>query len=170
MNASEIMGFVLTLLVMLVGVAGAVLPGLPGTPLIFIAALVHRLVFGERGASVLVIVVCGVIAAVSLVMEILATTYGAKRMGATWRGILGAGLGAVVGLFFAPLGLIFGPLLGAFIGEALGGRDAREAGKAGLGAFIGLIVGAAGKLACAVTMIGLWTLNVLLGAAGKLAP
>jgi uncharacterized protein len=161
MTPLEITGFVIALLVMLVGIAGAVLPGLPGTPLIFIAALVHRLVIGPAGASVWVLVTLGVVAAVSLGLDFLATTYGAKRLGATWRGMVGAGVGGILGLFFMPVGLLLGPLVGACLGELLGGREWRDAGKAGLGAALGLIAGTAGKLGCAVAMIGLWVANVL---------
>ena len=62
----------------------------------------------------------------------------------------------------SPLGLLLGPLFGAVLGELLGGRKWLEAGKAGLGAILGILVGTAGKVACALGMIGLWTLHILL--------
>ncbi len=162
MSAAEITGFVLALLVMLVGLVGAVLPGLPGPPLIFMAALGHRLYFGERGAAWWVIIVLGLIGALSLLLDFLATTYGAKRLGATWRGMVGAGIGAIVGLFiFPPWGLILGPLLCAALAEMLGGRPWKEAGKAGVGAAFGVLAGTAGKVACCLAMIGLFVLQLL---------
>lgn len=162
MTASEITGLVLTLLLMLLGLIGAVLPGLPGPPLVFVAALLHRLYFVERSVAVWVVVVLGLIAAASYAFDFAATTLGARKLGATWRGMVGAGLGAVVGLFILPpWGLILCPLLAATFGELLGGRQWREAGKAGLGAALGLIAGTVGKVASCLTMIVLFFLNLL---------
>lgn len=161
MDATEILGLVLTLLVMLFGLAGAVLPALPGTPVVFFAALGHKLYFGDHGASWIVIALLGVLAAFSLLVDFLATTYGAKKLGATWRGMVGAGIGAVLGILWPPLGLLLFPLLGATLAEMVGGREWREAGKAGLGAAIGVVAGTVGKVACCLGMIGLFVLNVL---------
>lgn len=163
MSATEILGLVLTLLVMLVGLVGAVLPALPGTPVVFIAALGHKLYFGDQGASWLVIVLLGILAAFSMLMDFLATTYGAKTLGATWRGMVGAGVGAVLGLLWPPFGLLLFPLLGAMLAEMLGGREWKEAGKAGVGAAVGVVAGTVGKVACCLGMIGLFVLNVLWG-------
>ena len=162
MTASEVTGLVLTLLLMLLGLIGAVLPGLPGPPLIFVAALLHRLYFGDRSVAVWVIVVLGLLAAISFALDFAATTLGARKLGATWRGMVGAGLGAVLGLFiFPPWGLILCPLFAATFAELLGGRQWREAGRAGLGAALGLIAGTVGKVASCLTMIALFFLNLL---------
>lgn len=163
MTAAEATGFLLALVVMLLGLVGAVLPGLPGPPLIFAAALVHRLYFGDRGVAWWVVIVLALLTAVSMVLDFVATSMGARRFGATWRGILGAGLGALMGLFvFPPFGLILGPLLGAVIAEMLGGREFKSAGKAGVGALLGLFAGTAAKVAACLAMIVLFALNLLL--------
>jgi uncharacterized protein YqgC (DUF456 family) len=160
-NATEVLGFILTLLVMLCGVAGSVLPGLPGTPLIFAAALGHKLWFADQSASWLTVVVLGFLAVLSVLMDFVATTYGARRLGATWRGILGAMLGAIVGLFaFPPFGLVLFPLVGAALAELIGGRPWKEAGKAGVGAAIGVVAGALGKIGCSLAMVALWLFGV----------
>jgi uncharacterized protein YqgC (DUF456 family) len=75
--------------------------------------------------------------------------------------MVGALVGAMVGLFFVPVGLILGPVIGAILFEMLGGREWREASKAGVGAAIGVIAGTVGKFACCVGMIGLFAINVL---------
>ena len=156
------MGFILTLLVMLVGMAGAALPGLPGTPLIFLAALGHRLCFGDQSASRIVVVVLGILTLASLALDFLATSYGAKRLGATWRGISGAFLGAVAGLFvFPPWGLVLLPLAGAAAAEMLGGRPWKEAGKAGVGAALGVVAGTLGRIAFSLAMVALWLFSFL---------
>lgn len=162
MTPTEVTGFILTLLVMLVGTVGAALPGLPGTPLIFAAALGHRLCFGDLSASRAVVVVLGLLTLASLALDFLATTYGAKRLGATWRGITGALLGAVAGLFvFPPWGLVLLPLAGAAAAEMLGGRPWKEAGKAGLGAALGVVAGTLGRIAFSLAMVALWLFSFL---------
>jgi uncharacterized protein YqgC (DUF456 family) len=161
MTADQVIGFVLVLLAMLVGLAGAIIPGLPGTPLVFAAALGHRLWFVDKSVSWWVVAVLGILMLFSLAVDFLATSVGAKGLGATWRGMVGAVIGAMIGLFFAPLGLILGPFLGAMLLEAIGGRDWRQASKAGAGAALGFLAGTVGRIACCVAMIGLFVLNLL---------
>ncbi|MFM8357525.1 MAG: DUF456 family protein, partial [Verrucomicrobiota bacterium] len=162
MTAAELTGLLLTLLVMLVGLAGAVLPGLPGPPVILLAALCHRLWFGDRGAAGWVLVLLALMTALSLVLDLLATAVGARKLGSTWRGVMGATLGALLGLLWMPLGLLLGPLLGAFLLELSAGKEWREAGKAGAGAALGLLAGVAGKLGVCLGMIALFCLHLLL--------
>jgi uncharacterized protein YqgC (DUF456 family) len=162
MTEEQIIGLALALFVMCVGLAGSVLPGIPSTPLVMLAAIGHRLWFGPASASNLALVILGVLTALSLVMDYLASMYGAKRLGSTWRGVVGAVVGGVIGIFFAFPGIIIGPFLGALTFEMLGGREWKEAARAGLGAVIGLFVGALGKLACCVAMIGLFAFSVVM--------
>jgi hypothetical protein len=97
----------------------------------------------------------------ALLMDSLASMYGAKKLGASWRGLVGAVGGAVVGLFFSLPGIILGPFMGATLLEMAGGRALAEAARAGLGAVIGILVGAVGKLACCVAMTTLFAVSVL---------
>ena len=161
MSAMEMTGFVLALLAMMVGLLGAVVPGLPGPPIIFVAALAHRLVLGPRGSAWWVVAVLAFLTVFSLGLDFLATSYGAKKLGATWRGAVGAAVGAMAGLFWAPIGLVVGPLLGAMALEMLAGRHWRDAGKAGIGAVLGLVAGTVGKVACCIAMIGLFAGEIL---------
>ncbi|MHC1768048.1 MAG: DUF456 domain-containing protein [Verrucomicrobiia bacterium] len=161
MSVDQWVGLILALVVMGVGIVGSIVPGLPGAPLVLIAAIVHRIYFGEASASNLVLGLLVALTLTSLVLDYLASVLGARKMGATWRGVAGALVGAVVGLFFGLLGIILGPLLGALLFEMLGGRDFPEATRAGTGALLGLFVGIVGKLACCVAMTALFTVNVL---------
>jgi uncharacterized protein YqgC (DUF456 family) len=161
MTFEQIVGLGVALLVMFVGVAGCLLPGLPGTPLILAGALLHKLWFGPAGAAWWVLVLLATLTALSLGLDYLASIYGAKRFGATWRGAVGAVVGGLVGLFFALPGILLGPFIGAFLFELAGRRHWKEASKAGVGATLGLLVGAAGKLASAVAMIGVFAANVV---------
>lgn len=162
MTAVDLTALVTALLVMLVGLLGSVLPGLPGPPLILAAAFLHKLVRADASADWWVVIVLAVLTLMSLGLDFVASSIGAKQMGATWRGAVGAAVGAIFGLLWMPFGLVLGPLLGATAFEMIGGRAWREAGKAGVGAVLGMLAGAIGKVACSIAMIGLFLGNLLL--------
>jgi hypothetical protein len=161
MTTEQIVGLVLTLLLMSAGVLGSILPGLPSTPLVLIAAIGHKLYFGDASAAWWVILLMAGFAGLAMLMDYLATMYGAKKLGATWRGALGAILGALIGLFYSLPGVILGPFVGAVAFELAGGRSMKESSLAGVGAVLGLLAGALGKLACCLAMTGLFVVNVL---------
>ena len=161
MTTEQVIGLIVTLLVMCVGAVGSVLPLLPGTPVVLIAAIGHKLYFGDKGAAIWVLVVLGVITGLSLLLDYAATYFGAKKLGATWKGSTGAIVGGLIGLFFNIPGVLLGPFIGALLFEWVGGRPFGESARAGLGATLGLLAGAAGKLAGCVAMMGLFGLNVV---------
>ncbi|HUB88029.1 MAG TPA: DUF456 domain-containing protein [Verrucomicrobiae bacterium] len=161
MTAWEIIGLSLALLVMLVGLAGCIVPGFPGTPLVLAAALIHRLCFGAAGASNLALIIMAALMVIALLFDFLAGFLGANKFGATWRGAIGALLGGIVGLFFGMVGILIGPFVGATVFELLGGREFEKAAKAGLGATLGLFAGIIGKFAIATVMILLFATNVI---------
>ena len=161
MTIEQIIGLGLALVVMGVGLVGTVIPGVPGVPLVLLAAGVHRLYFDAAGVSNAVLFILTVLTLMSLAIDYLASVMGARRLGATWRGVLGAVLGAMVGVFFAVPGVIIGPFLGAVAFERSGGREWKEAVRASVGAMIGVFFGAVRKVACGAVMIGLFTVNVI---------
>jgi uncharacterized protein YqgC (DUF456 family) len=161
MTTEQIIGLILALLIMAVGIAGSILPGLPSTPLVLVGAIAHKLYFGDTGAAWWVILILAVMTLLSLAMDYLATVYGAKRLGATWRGAVGAVVGGLIGLFFNLPGILLGPFIGAMLFEMAGGREWKEASRAGVGATLGLLAGAIGKLACCLAMVGVFTANVI---------
>ncbi len=161
MTTPEILWFAGALFIMAIGVIGCVFPAIPGTPLIFAAAIAHRFIVGEAGAQTWVLVTLGVMALLSLAADLAVSLYGAKRLGATRLGLIGAGVGGLIGLFLGPIGILLGPFVGAFSFEFAGGRAWRDSAKAGVGATIGLLVGAVGRVACAVSMTLLFFANVL---------
>jgi uncharacterized protein YqgC (DUF456 family) len=162
MTAEEIIGLSLTLLVMLVGLAGSIVPALPGPPLVLIAAVGHRLWFGQYGASAFVLLCLVVLTIWSFVLDYFAGVYGAKRFGATWRGVLGAFVGGIVGLFFSIPGLIIGPFIGAMVFELMGGYKFDKASRAGLGATLGVFAGILGKCFICVVMMVMFTVSVIM--------
>src|SRR6266513_4263415 len=138
MSADQIVGLLLALFVMLCGSAGSILPGIPGTPLVLAAAIGHRLYFGAAGANNWVLAALVFLTLLSVVFDYLASMFGAKKLGATWRGVLGAIVGGLIGIFFSLPGILLGPFLGALLFEMIGGREWKEAARAGLGAVMGL--------------------------------
>lgn len=151
---------------MLVGLIGSVVPGLPGSPLVLLAAILHRLYFGDKSVSNLVLIVLVLLMLASLGLDFLATVVGARKLGATWRGAVGAVVGGMIGLFFGLPGIILGPFLGAVLLELLGRKEFKKALQAGTGAVLGLLLGAVGKFALCVMMILLFAVNVVLRSTG----
>src|SRR5256885_25754 len=125
-SAAQIIGLIIALLIMAIGVAGSILPGVPSTPLVLLSAIAHKLYFGDAGAGWIVISLLVAFTALSLVMDYAASIYGAKRLGATWRGATGAMVGGLIGLFFNLPGILLGPFLGALVFEMAGGRKFKE--------------------------------------------
>ena len=139
----------LLILVMLVGVVGAVVPGIPGASLILGAIVVWGVVYGFTGLAWPLGVAIGVLL-VSVGVDFLATYWGAKQAGASKWGQIGAVVGLVLGFlgllpalpFGGPLlGILLGPLLGAIIGEYLYQRDLNLAIKAAVGILVGSLIG-----------------------------
>ena len=153
----------LTLLLMLVGLVGTLIPLLPGTTIILAAATLHRLMLGEE-QSIGWWTIGGLIALtlVSYALEILSGSLGAKWFGATRWGALGGLLGAIVGLFFGLVGVFLGPVIGVLLGELLGGKELLPAGKSTWGTVVGTTAGMIGNLALGVLMISWFLLAALL--------
>jgi uncharacterized protein len=170
MTMVEILGLLVALLIMSVGVAGSVLPAIPSTPLVIIAAVAHRLYFGEGSASNLVLGLMIGLMLLSMLLDQLGSMVGARKLGATWRGVVGAVVGGLVGLFFSLPGIILGPFLGAGLFELIGGRPWQEATRAGVGAVLGLLLGAVGKIACCVAMMLLFTFSVVMRTTAEVEP
>lgn len=114
----------ITLGVMLLGLLGSVLPGLPGVPLIFFAALVYAYFTGFEVVGAAVLVLLGFFAVLAFVSDYLATSYGARRFGASnWGavgGAVGGLVGALLGALFLGIGAVFGLLLGTIAGVFAG--------------------------------------------------
>ena len=139
-----------------VGLVGVVLPALPGTILIVVGLSLAAWADGFTRVSVWTMILIGIIGAASYAVDFVAAALGAKRMGASPRAVVGAGLGTLLGLFFGLPGLIFGPLVGAVLGELSAHRDFKRAGQAGMAAWIGFAIGTAVKIALAMSMVAIF--------------
>lgn len=154
--------FFLGCALVLAGLVGTILPALPGTPLVFLGLLLTAWAEGFGKVGWVTLTVLGVLTLASLGIDVAAGSLGAKRLGASWQATLGATLGTLVGLFFGFPGLLLGPFVGAAAGEYLARRSWRQAGKIGLAAWLGLVVGTAAKLALTFGMIGIFVLAYLI--------
>ncbi|HQX94642.1 MAG TPA: DUF456 domain-containing protein [Thermomonas sp.] len=147
----------------MVGLAGTVLPALPGLPLVFAGMLLAAWVDGFANVPAWVLVLLGLLTLLSLAIDFWATALGAKRVGASRKAVLGAMLGTLAGLFLGPFGLLLGPFAGALGGEllhrrSLGSGHIGDAAKIGFGTWLGILFGVVLKLGLAFTMLGLFAL------------
>jgi uncharacterized protein len=142
--------------VIVVGLVGAIVPGLPGIPLIFAGIWVIAGVDGYRHLGLGWLLGIAAVGAVGLVVDLLAGALGAKRMGASSRAVCGALIGTVIGLFFGIPGLLFGPFFGAVIGELSAGNSVLRSAHAGVSVWVGLIFGTIVKLVSSLMMVALF--------------
>lgn len=154
--------YILSALLILLGLAGVLLPALPGLPLVFIGMWLAAWVGNYQLISVWTLAVLAGLTLVSLLVDVGAAALGAKRVGASGLAMLGAALGTILGgLFFSIPGLILGPFVGAVAGELIRGKQLHEASRIGVGTWIGLAVGTALKLALAFAMMGIFVFALL---------
>ncbi len=164
MSWSEIILFILAIAVMLVGLAGVVLPVIPGVPLIFGAAFLYALLtdFSTIGGQTLIIF--AVLTVASIILDWVASVMGVKKMGGSYAGMIGAFIGMIVGLSVPGIGII-GFIIGAFAGayamEFLINKDSRLALRAGLGSFLGFLAGGLMKFVIGAIIIGIFVWQVI---------
>jgi len=154
--------FILAMILMLVGLAGTILPMLPGLPIMWAGAFVYALLNGFEGIGWGYLGVFAVLVAVVSLLDYVANLYGAKKMGASGWGLAGAFVGMLIGLVTGGLiGLLLGSFLGAVLGEILGGRKGYQAFRAGVGTFVGFLGGTLIKFLVGCAMIGVFIWQVL---------
>ncbi|MFO1281615.1 MAG: DUF456 family protein [Burkholderiales bacterium] len=155
--------WVLAIAMIVAGVAGAVLPALPGAALVFAGVLLAAWIDDFARISGWIVAVEAGLAAIAFAADFAAGLLGARRVGASRLALAGAAAGTVAGVFTGLLGLVFLPLAGAALGEYLARRDVGRAGKVGLATWIGLIAGTAVKVAVVFTMVGVFAAALAFG-------
>ncbi len=150
--------WILAVALMLIGIAGVVLPALPGIPLMFAGMLIAAWIDDFTRIGVVTLVILGVLTLFTLIIDFAAGALGAKRVGASRRAIVGAAIGTVVGLFFGLPGLLLGPFVGAVVGELAGRRDVSQALRVGVASWLGFVFGTLLKIAIAFAMLGVFGL------------
>lgn len=148
--------WILAIVLVMAGLAGTVLPALPGTLLVFAGLLLAAWLQNFTEVGGITIAVLGVLTLLSFVVDFAASAVGAQRVGASRGAIVGAAIGTVVGIPFGIIGLLAGPFVGAVVGELAAGPNILKAGKVGIGTWVGFVVGTLLKLALAFAMVGIF--------------
>jgi uncharacterized protein YqgC (DUF456 family) len=149
----EILSWTLLVVLLLGGLAGVLLPFLPGALIIFLGALLHKILTPEW-LSWTTVALLGALVLVERLLDFLGTMVGAKWLGATRWGIFGAVVGGILGIFFGLPGLILGPVFGALVGEIIFARRSLGlSAKAGFGAAVGFGISTVARIALALLMI-----------------
>jgi len=140
------------------GLAGLLLPLVPGAPLLFLGLLLGAWAENFRYIGLWTLLLLAGMAALTYVVEFVASILGVKKYGGSRRAMVGAALGGLVGIFLGIPGILLGPFVGAVIGELSLQRSLDEASRSGFGTVVGLAIGVAGKLAIGIAMIGIFLL------------
>lgn len=139
-------------LLLLVGVIGAVIPVLPGPPIGYVGLLLLH--FTERfQLSTTYLIVIAVFVVVVTVLDYVLPVWGAKKFGGTKAGVRGSTFGLIIGFFFGPLGMIFGPFIGAYIGDISAGRTSSQALRSAMGSFVAFLLSTGLKLIISSVML-----------------
>jgi uncharacterized protein YqgC (DUF456 family) len=145
--------YALAVVLVVVGLAGTVLPVIPGALLIFAGLFLAAWADGFARVGTVALVIIGVLGGLSFAADFVATLLGAKRVGASPQALVGATLGGIVGIFLGLPGLILGPFGGAVLGELIARRRVGQAARVGLGTWLGLAAAAVAKVVLAFMMI-----------------
>ena len=146
----DVVLLVLGVILMLLGLAGSILPFLPGPPLCYVALLIQQLQSSPPYTTEFLLTWAGITLVITG-LDYVIPLYGTKKFGGTKYGMWGCVIGLIAGLWFPPPGLIVGPFVGAFICELMGNAQSDKALRAALGSFVGFLFGTLLKLiACFV--------------------
>jgi len=150
------------IILLLVGIVGAIIPGIPGPAISYIALIFIELTERINFTTNFLVIMALIMAAVTI-LDYVVPIYGTKKFGGTKRGVWGSTIGLIAGIIVLPLlgivlgpfgifGIILGPFVGAYIGESTGGQDSGKALKSAIGSFIGFLTGTFMKLAYSIVV------------------
>ena len=131
---------ILGALLILAGLLGSFLPVLPGPPISYVGLLLLQLT-STPPFTVQFLIIWALIVIAIMLLDNVVPAWGARKYGGSPYGVWGSILGLIAGFFFPPLGIIIGPIVGAFIGEMAGGKTSDQALKAAWGSFVGFLAG-----------------------------
>ena len=144
----DVVIIVIGLILALAGILGCILPIIPGPIFSFLALILLSWINNWQVFSQTFLIVMGSLTAILMILDYIAPALGAKKFGASKRGLWGSAVGMIIGIFFIPpWGIIVGAFLGALVGELLTGKSGKNALRAGWGILIGNVLGVGLKLA-----------------------
>lgn len=163
---------ILAIILAIVGIIGAIVPGLPGPPISWAALLLLYIADEASAVSIEMLVVTGIFAVLITVLDYVVPAWGTKRFGGTKAGTRGSTIGLIVSVFVLPLlgiaigpfgivGILAGPFVGAYLGEKWSGNDDHQALRSAIGSFVGFLAGTLMKLTYGIIIIVLLVKNLL---------
>lgn len=158
---TDTLWWALSAALILLGLAGIVLPALPGTLLVLAGIVVGAWIDDFTRVGWFAVASVGVLALLAWLMDYVSALLGAKRAGASRQAIIGAALGTVAGIFMGLVGVLFMPLVGAAVGEYIAQRDHGRAAKVGVATWLGLLAGMLAKVVLAFMMIGIYIVALM---------
>jgi len=147
--------YLLAAVLIVAGAIGAIIPALPGMPVLFGGIWLLAWVDHYRHLGLWWLLGIAAMGVGGLVVDLLAGALGAKRVAASPQAVWGALLGTLIGVFFGLPGLLLGPFLGAVLGELAAGNSVLRSAHVGVGTWIGLLFGTLVKLVCSLTMVAM---------------
>jgi uncharacterized protein YqgC (DUF456 family) len=138
------------------GFIGTILPGMPGVLIIYAGMWLAAWIDDFARIGWVTLTILGILTALALAADQVASVLGAKRVGASRQALIGSIIGGIAGIFFGFIGLLLGPFLGAVAGELLARRSIADATRVGVATWLGLLIGTMAKIALAVSMLGVF--------------
>lgn len=161
---THLLGWIAAVILIVVGVAGTVLPALPGTILVLAGIVLGAWLNDFTRVKWWVVAIISVLAVVAWATDFFATILGAKKVGASKWALIGAALGTIAGIFMGLVGVLFMPFVGAVVGELIAQKNAKKAAIVGVATWLGLLIGTVVKLVLVFMMIGIFVATLLLTA------
>lgn len=151
--------WIVAAVLVVIGLAGTILPALPGVPLVFAGLVIAAWIGDFQKIGWPTLTILAVLTALAIAADFIATLLGAKRAGASRLALAGAAIGSIVGLFFGLLGIFVFPFVGAVVGELIARQRLNQAARVGVATWLGMLLGALAKLSLAITMLGVFFIS-----------
>ncbi len=159
----DILLITISVLLILIGILGSVVPILPGPPISFCGLLLVQFT-SKHPFSVEFLIIFGLLAIFSAVIDNVLPIYATKKFNGSKKGVWGSAIGLIIGLFFfPPFGIIIGPMAGAFLGEIVDGKTAEKAVKPAFGSLIGFLSSIFLRFALSIVMAYYFVVKVFIG-------
>jgi len=155
-TAFDVLLWLLAITLIVGGLVGTLLPVLPGAPLVFFGLWVLALIDHYQHVGTPTLVLLGVLAVLSALIDFVASSLGVQRVGASRQAVSGALAGSIIGAFFGIPGLLFGPFIGAVAGELMARSRLDQAARVGIATWVGMLLGSLAKLALGLAMIAIF--------------
>jgi uncharacterized protein len=155
-RTAQVALWIASLAMMVVGFVGSIMPGMPGVPIIYAGMWLAAWIDDFTRVGWVTLTILGILTALAVIIDLVASVLGAKRVGASRQAMIGSVIGGIAGIFFGFIGLLLGPFIGAVAGELIARRSIANATRVGVATWIGFLVGTMAKIALAVSMLGIF--------------